>query len=62
MRPPCLEPSEASGGGSIPQKVIDVVFPVRISNEISEATHSAGLERERGRKRERQRGRERDRD
>ena len=44
MRPSWLEPSEASSGGSIPQKIIDVVFPVRISNEISEATHSAGLE------------------
>jgi len=44
MRPSCLEPSEASSGGSIPQKIIDVVFPVRISNEICEATHSTGLE------------------
>ena len=44
MRPSCLEPSEASSGGSIPQKIIDVVFPVRISNEICEAAHSTGLE------------------
>ena len=44
MRPSCLEPSEASSGSSIPQKIIDVVFPVRISNEICEATHSTGLE------------------
>ena len=44
MRPSCLEASEASSGSSIPQKIIDVVTPVRISNEISEATHSAGLE------------------
>ena len=42
--PSYLEPSEASSGGSIPQKIIDVVFPVRISNEIREATHSTGLE------------------
>ena len=44
MRQSCLEASEASSGSSIPQKIIDVVIPVRISNEISEATHSAGLE------------------
>ena len=44
VRQSCLEASEASSGSSIPQKIIDVVIPVRISNEISEATHSAGLE------------------
>ena len=44
MRPSCVEPSEASSGGSIPQKIIDVVFPVKISNEIRAATHSTGLE------------------
>ena len=44
LRPSSLETSKSSSGGSIPQKTIDVVIPVRISNEISEATHSAGLE------------------
>ena len=44
MRPSWLEPSEASNGGSIPQKTTDVVFPVGIPNEICDATHSTGLE------------------
>ena len=44
MRLSCLEPSEPSSGGSTPQRIIHVVFPVRISNEICEATHSTGLE------------------
>ena len=44
MRPSCLEPSKANGGGSIPQKIIDVVFPVGISNEVSESTHTPSLE------------------
>ena len=45
MRPSCLEVYEVCSGSNITQKIIDVVFPVRISNEISEATHSAGLEK-----------------
>ena len=44
MRPSCLEPSEASSGASIPQKIIDVIFPVRISNEIRESTDAPSLE------------------
>ena len=44
LEPSCLEPSEASSRGSIPQKIIDVVILVRISNGISAATHSTGLE------------------
>ena len=44
MRPSCLEPSEASSGGSIPQKIIDVVFPAKISNRIREPTYASGLE------------------
>ena len=44
MRPSCLEPSEASSGGSIPQKITDVIFPVRISNEVRESTDAPGLE------------------
>ena len=44
MRPASLEPSEASSGSSIPQKIIDIIFPVRISNEIRESTDAPGLE------------------
>ena len=44
MRPSSLEPSEASSGSSIPQKIIDVIFPVRISNEVRESTDAPGLE------------------
>ena len=44
MRPSCLEPSEASSGSSIPQKIIDVIFPVRISNKISMPTDAPSLE------------------
>ena len=43
MRPSCLEVSEASSGSNITPKIIDVVFSVRISNEVREATHSTGL-------------------
>ena len=71
LEPSCLEPSEASSRGSIPQKIIDVVILVRISNGISAATHSTGLEqalgipllkcnREREKERERERERERE--
>ena len=44
MRPSSLEPSEASSGGSIPQKIIDVIFPVRISNKIRVPTDAPSLE------------------
>ena len=44
VRQSCLEASEASSGSSIPQKIIDVVVPVEVSNEICEATYATGLE------------------
>ena len=44
MRSSCLEASEASSCSSIPQKIIDFVFPIRISNEIRELTDAPGLE------------------
>ena len=44
MRPSCLEASEAGSGSSIPQKIVDVVCPVGISNAISEATYATRLE------------------
>ena len=44
MRPSCLETSEASSGSSSPQKISDVVFPVRISNENHESTEAPSLE------------------
>ena len=44
MRPSCLEVSEDSSDSSSPQKIIDVVFPVRISNEVRESTDAPGLE------------------
>ena len=44
MRPSCLEASEASSGSSIPQKIIDVVIPVRISNKIRVPTDAPSLE------------------
>ena len=43
-RPSGLEGPEAGSGSSIPQKIIDVVFPVGISNEVSESTHTPSLE------------------
>ena len=42
--PSGLEGSEAGSGSSIPQKIFDVVFPVGISNEVSESTHTTSLE------------------
>ena len=39
-----LEAAPASCGSSLPQEIIDVFFPIRISNEVRKATHSAGLE------------------
>ena len=44
MRPSGRETSKASRGSSIPQKIIDVVVPVGVSNEICEATYASGLE------------------
>ena len=44
MRPSCLEASEASTGTSVPQKIIDVVIPVRISNKIRVPTDAPSLE------------------
>ena len=44
MRPSGRETSKASSGSSIPQKIIDVVVPVGVSNEIREATYATGLE------------------
>ena len=44
MRPSSLEASEASSGSSIPQKIIDVVIPVRISNKIRVPTDAPSLE------------------
>ena len=44
MRPSGRETSKASSGSSIPQKIIDVVVPVGVSNEICEATYATGLE------------------
>ena len=48
MRSSCLETSEASSGGSsssssITQKIIDVVFPVRIFNKVCEARQLRAL-------------------
>ena len=43
MRSSCLEASEASSGSSITQKIIDVVFPVGISNEVCEARQLRAL-------------------
>ena len=44
MRPSGRETSKASSGSSIPQKIIDVVVPVGVSNEICKATYETGLE------------------
>ena len=44
VRQSCLEASEASSGSSIPQKIIDVVIPVRISNKIRVPTDAPSLE------------------
>ena len=44
MKPSCLEASEASSGSSIPQKIIDVVIPVRMSNKIRVPTDAPSLE------------------
>ena len=44
MRPSCLEAPEARSGGSIPQKIIDVVIPVRISHKIRVTTDAPSLE------------------
>ena len=44
MRPSGRETSKASRGSGIPQKIIDVVVPVGVSNEICEATYATGLE------------------
>ena len=45
LRPSSLEPSEASRASSIPQKIIDVVFPVgNLSNKVCEATDTTALE------------------
>ena len=44
MRPSCLEASEASSGSGIPQKIIDVVIPVKISNKVRMPTDAPSLE------------------
>ena len=44
MRPLCLETSEASSDSSSPQKIIDVVFPVSISDGIRESPTAPALE------------------
>ena len=38
-----LEAAPASRGSSLPQKILDVFFPIGTSNEVGEATHSASL-------------------
>ena len=44
MRPSGRETSKASSGSSLQKKIVDVIFPVGVSNEISEATYATGLE------------------
>ena len=44
MRSSCLDASEARSGRSIPQKIIDVVFPFIIAYEIHQPTGAPGLE------------------
>ena len=44
MRPSCLETFEASSGSISPQKIIDVVFPVSISDEKRESPSAPALE------------------
>ena len=44
MRPSCLKTSDVNSGSSSPQKIIDIVFPIRISDGIRKSPTAPALE------------------